>query len=263
MIDLSTVGPLERLFGLSGRSALVTGAASGIGAAVVETFVRAGAMVSAWDVLWPGEPGPVAGRRPDGSAATVGRATVDVADPEAVERAMAEVVARHGRLDVLVHAAGITDRTPSLEVSLEDWDRIVDVDLRGTFVCVRAAGRAMVAAGSGSIVTISSQLAISPPGGRAAYVASKAGVIGLTRTLAVEWAPGVRVNAIAPGVTRSPMTAAIEADPEVRGRFLDRIPARRFAEPSEIAAAALFLGSDASAYVTGHVLVVDGGYTIP
>lgn len=263
MIDLSTVGPFERLFGLSGRSALVTGAASGIGAAVVETFVRAGAMVSAWDVLWPGGPGPVAGRRPDGSATAVGRATVDVADPEAVERAMAEVVARHGRLDVLVHAAGITDRTPSLEVSLEDWDRIVNVDLRGTFVCVRAAGRAMVAAGSGSIVTISSQLALSPPGGRAAYVASKAGVIGLTRTLAVEWAPGVRVNAIAPGVTRSPMTAAIEADPEVRDRFLDRIPARRFAEPSEIAAAALFLGSDASAYVTGHVLVVDGGYTIP
>lgn len=263
MIDLSTVGPLERLFGLSGRSALVTGAASGIGAAVVETFVSAGAAVSAWDVRWPGGPGPVEGRRPDGSAATVSRAAVDVTDPEAVERAMAEVVARHGRLDVLVHAAGITDRTPSLEVSLEDWDRIVDVDLRGTFVCVRAAGRAMVAAGSGSIVTISSQLAISPPGGRAAYVASKAGVIGLTRTLAVEWAPGVRVNAIAPGVTRSPMTAAIEADPEVRSRFLDRIPARRFAEPSEIAAAALFLGSDASAYVTGHVLVVDGGYTIP
>lgn len=246
------IEPIGQLFGLTDRVAVVTGAASGIGAAVVAAFATAGAAVSAWDVRWP-----------DGPSAAIEQTIVDVADGEAVERAMADVVARHGRLDVLVHAAGITDRTPSLDVELEAWDRVVDVDLRGTFICARAAARAMVAAGSGSIVTVSSQLALAPPGGRAAYVASKAGVIGLTRTLAVEWAPGIRVNAVAPGVTRSPMTAAIEADPATRARFIERIPAGRFAEPAEIAAAALFLASDASAYVTGHVLVVDGGYTIP
>jgi NAD(P)-dependent dehydrogenase (short-subunit alcohol dehydrogenase family) len=263
MTDRPAVPSIDRLFGLWGRVAVVTGAASGIGAAVVEALEAAGATVCAWDLRWPAEAGSAPGTPTHDPTGTAERATVDVADGAAVERAMAGVVARRGRLDILVHAAGITDRTPSLELDLEAWDRVVDVDLRGTFVCARAAGRAMVAAGAGSIVTISSQLALSPPGGRAAYVASKAGVVGLTRTLAVEWAPAVRVNAIAPGVTRSPMTAAIEADAEVRARFLGRIPLGRFAEPSDIAAAALYLASDASAYVTGHVLVVDGGYTVP
>ncbi len=254
--------PME-LFGLAGRVALVTGAASGIGAATVETFVEAGARVSAWDVRWPAELAPARGARPGAERGSVEQAVVDVADAAAVERALDDLVARHGRLDILVHAAGVTDRTPSLELDLATWDRVVDVDLRGTFACVRAAGRAMVAAGGGSIVTIASQLALAPPGGRAAYIAAKAGVIGLTRTLAVEWAPAVRVNAVAPGVTRSPMIAQIEADAATRERFLGRIPAGRFAEPPEIAAAALYLASDAASYVTGHVLVVDGGYTVP
>lgn len=256
------IDPLVRLFGLTGRVAVVTGAAGGIGAAVVETLLDAGASVSAWDARWPAREDPAAGHERSRSGA-LDRVTVDVADADAVTEAMTGVVARHRRLDVLVHAAGVTDRTPSLDVEPTAWDRVVDVDLGGTFHCVQAAGRVMATAGGGSIITVASQLAVAPPGGRAAYVASKAGVIGLTRTLAVEWAPAVRLNVIAPGVTRTAMTTEIEADPVLRDHFLERIPAGRFAEPSEIAAAALFLASDASAYVTGHVLVVDGGYTVP
>lgn len=263
MIDDASVGVLERRFSLSERVALVTGAASGIGEAVVDMFITAGATVVAWDLRWPDGAHLTRRREAHRPSSSTEQMTVDVSDPDAVEGAMGHVLARYQRLDVLVHAAGITDRTPSLDLGPAAWQRVVDVDLGGTFLCVRAAARSMSAAGRGSIVTVASQLALSPPGGRAAYVASKAGVIGLTRTLAVEWAPGVRVNAIAPGVTRTPMTDVIDADPEVRARFLDRIPAGRFAEPAEIAAAALFLGSDASAYITGHVLVVDGGYTIP
>jgi len=237
-------------FGLAGRGALVTGGTGGIGRATARALADAGARVIAADR----DVAEVVG-----AEATL---ALDVADPSSIESVVERARARLGRLDVLVNAAGITQRVPSLEVRAADWDALQDVNLRGTFLCCQAVARVMLANAGGSIVNVSSQLAIAPPGGRAAYVASKAGVIGLTRTLAVEWAPRIRVNAVAPGVTRTPMIDAIEGDPELRRSLVERIPLGRFAEPAEVAAGILYLASDLATYVVGHILVIDGGYTI-
>lgn len=234
-----------------GAVAVVTGAAGGIGAAVCRALAGQGATVVGLDRGWDGG-GPEA------------RETVDVTDESAVEDAFARIARERGTPDILVNAAGITHRGSTIEAPTHTWDAVLATNLRGTYLCCRAAARGMLERGSGAIVNVSSQLAISPPGGRAAYVAAKQGVIGLTRTLAVEWAPrGVRVNAVAPGITRTPMIEAIERDPEASAAYAARIPLGRFAEPDEIAAPILFLASSAAAYVVGEVLVVDGGYTIP
>lgn len=235
-----------------GAVAVVTGAAGGIGAAVCRALAREGATVVGLDRAWDIGDGPEQ------------RESVDVTDEAAVDDAFARIARQHGAPGIVVNAAGITYRGPTIEASTESWDAVLATNLRGTYLCCRAAARGMLERGSGAIVNVSSQLAISPPGGRAAYVAAKQGVIGLTRTLAVEWAPaGVRVNAVAPGITRTPMIDAIERDPTASAEFAARIPLGRFAEPDEIAGPILFLASPAAAYVVGEVLVVDGGYTIP
>ncbi len=235
-----------------GMTAVVTGAAGGIGSAVCRAFAEQGARVIGLDRAW-GE---------DALAHPWVRETVDVASEREVDAAFARIAA-DGLPDILVNAAGITHREATVETAVEAWDEVQAVNLRSTFLCCRAAGRLMLDHGAGSIINISSQLAVAPPGGRAAYVASKAGVIGLTRTLAVEWAPrGVRVNAVAPGITRTPMINVIADDPDASRVFAARIPLGRFAEPDEIAAPILFLASRAASYVVGHVLVVDGGYTV-
>lgn len=237
---------------LDGAVAVVTGAAGGIGAAVCGALAGEGATVIGLDRDWAGGGGPER------------RLTVDVTDEAAVDDAFARIGREHGTPGIVVNAAGITHRGPTVESPTDTWDAVLATNLRGTYLCCRAAARGMLERGSGAIVNVSSQLAISPPGGRAAYVAAKQGVIGLTRTLAVEWAPrGVRVNAVAPGITRTPMIEAIERDPEASAEFAARIPLGRFAEPDEIAGPILFLVSPAAAYVVGEVLVVDGGYTIP
>lgn len=242
----------------SGAIAVVTGAAGGIGAAVCRSLVVQGATVVGLDRDEPGADSPA------DSPPIQARETLDVSNEEAVDTAFARIASRHGLPDIVVNAAGVTYRGPTEEATAESWDTVQATNLRGTFLCCRAAGRHMLERGSGSIVNVSSQLAIAPPGGRAAYVASKQGVIGLTRTLAVEWAPrGVRVNAVAPGITRTPMIAPIEGDPEASAAWIAKVPIGRFAEPDEIAAAILFLASPAASYIVGHVLVVDGGYSVP
>jgi 2-dehydro-3-deoxy-D-gluconate 5-dehydrogenase len=191
----------------------------------------------------------------------VDRDTVDVAKPEAIRAAIDSAAARHGRLDVLVNAAGVIDRRDSIDVTTEQWDRVLDVNLKGTFFACQAATRVMVAAGGGSIVNIASELALAATARRAPYIASKAGVAGLTRALAAEWGPlGVRVNAVAPGLTRTAMTADLSADELEDYRLAT--PNRRLGEPADIAGAVLFLASDAARHVAGQVLVVDGGFTI-
>lgn len=229
---------------LDGRVAFVTGAAGGIGKATATILREAGATVVGGD------------REP-----ADGVVSLDVRDERSIRDAIGSCVERHGRIDVLVNAAGVTHRVPSLDVAVADWDRVQEINLRGTFLCCREAARAMRETG-GAIVNVASQLAIAPTGGRAAYVSSKSGVIALTRSLAVEWAPKIRVNAVAPGVTRTAMIEAIERDERTRRSFEERIPLGRFAEPAEIAGAILFLASELSSYVTGHILVADGGYTI-
>lgn len=238
------VGALNAIPSLAGRVALVTGGASGIGGATAGLLLASGAQVVRADI-----------------EAGENVLHLDVHDESEIVEVVGRCVREYGRLDLLVNAAGITLRRASLETRLAEWDDVQEVNLRGTFLCCREAARAMGEHG-GAIVNVSSQLAIAPTGGRAAYVASKAGVIGLTRSLAVEWAPKIRVNAVAPGVTRTPMIEAIERDEPTRRSFEEKIPLGRFAEPEEIARVILFLGSDAASYVTGHILVVDGGYSI-
>jgi 2-deoxy-D-gluconate 3-dehydrogenase len=222
-----------RSVALNGRVAIVTGARGGIGSATVLALEAAGAKVTGFD------------------------REVDVSDRSAVERAFAAFE----RLDILVNAAGVIARGPALDTTSDDWDAVLDVNLKGTFFACQAAARVMSRHGGGCIVNVASELAIAASAGRAAYIASKAGVIGLTRALAVEWAPlGIRVNAVAPGLTRTPMTADLAE--EAREAYRLRAPNQRLGEPADIADVVVFLASDAARHVVGQVLPVDGGFTV-
>jgi NAD(P)-dependent dehydrogenase (short-subunit alcohol dehydrogenase family) len=242
----------SRLTDLRGRVAAVTGGAGGIGAACAELLAAAGATVAVLDRDVP----PAL---PAGAEAI----TLDVTDEAAVDAAMAEVAERHGRLDVLVASAGIAIRKPATELSLEDWQKVVDVNLTGVFLCARSAARHMIAAGGGSIVTIASVLGVVGGGvyPNISYQAAKGGVVNLTRALALEWAEhGIRVNAVAPTYVSTRLTAGLVADAGVLRQIQSRTPLGRLAEPGEVADAVLFLAGRGSAMVTGHVLAVDGGY---
>jgi NAD(P)-dependent dehydrogenase (short-subunit alcohol dehydrogenase family) len=243
---------IER-FSLEGKRALVTGGARGIGRAIGAALRASGAELIVADID--------AAAAAETAAALGGTALpLDVTDAREVEAA----AARLGALDILVNNAGIVQNAPATEVALEDWQRVIDINLTGVFTTARGFGRAMVAAGRGSVVSISSICGEVPvwPQPQAAYNAAKAGVNLLTRSLAAEWAAsGVRVNAVAPGYTATELTLAGRSRPEWYATWLDRTPLGRLAEPDEIASAVLFLASDAASYVTGTVLTVDGGYT--
>jgi NAD(P)-dependent dehydrogenase (short-subunit alcohol dehydrogenase family) len=230
---------IEALFRLDGRHAVVTGAASGLGLEIATAFAEAGARVVGLDVT-PG----------------AGIVELDVRDAAAVELALPSDV------DVLVNAAGIGGWAPTEDYPDELWQRVLDVNLTGTFNCCRAAGRRMLAAGGGSIVNVASTLGLVGFPGTIGYVASKGGVVQLTKALAVEWASvGVRVNAIAPSTFETALVKRNRPDrEELYERLLAATPAGRFGQPQEIVGPALFLASDASSMVTGHVLAVDGGY---
>ncbi len=239
---------------LSGRVALVTGGTRGIGAAIVRRLAEAGARVVALSRSGPGAETP--------AGADVLRG--DVAVPADVERAIGAVVERHGRLDILVNCAGVIRRTPALETSEADWAAMVDINLKGVFLCARAAAPVMRRGGGGRIVNVASVGADLALRHRAAYCAAKAGVVQLTRCLALEWgAFGITVNAVGPGITETPMTRGyLEADPVRRQTMLAKIPLGRLGRPEDVAGAVLFLVSDLAAYVTGQVLYVDGGWGI-
>jgi 2-deoxy-D-gluconate 3-dehydrogenase len=245
-------------FSLAGRTALVTGASRGIGAAIALALAEAGA-----DVAVHGNT-----RSPEDTCARVralGRRAVavvgDMADPAAPDRVVAEAGAALGPLDVLVNNAGTIRRAPAAMTSDEDWLAVIDVNLHGVFRCCRAAGRAMLERGRGKIVNVASLLSFQGGITVPAYAAAKGGVAQLTKALANEWAArGVNVNAIAPGYVRTDNTAALQADETRSRQILERIPAGRWGEPRDIAGAAVFLCAPASDYVHGHVLVVDGGW---
>jgi 2-dehydro-3-deoxy-D-gluconate 5-dehydrogenase len=245
-------------FRLDGKVALVTGSATGIGAAIATALAAAGADIACHGKDEPGEATMAAvrrlGRRATGTAA-------DLADrashAELVRRATAEL----GRLDILVNNAGLIRRSPAVDYSDEDWDLLIEVNLTSAFRLSRLAGKQMLDQGSGRIVNIASLLSFQGGILVPAYAASKGGIAQLTKALANEWAGrGVNVNAVAPGYITTDNTAALRADEARSRQILDRIPAGRWGEPSDIAGAALFLCSEASRYVHGHVLVVDGGW---
>jgi NAD(P)-dependent dehydrogenase (short-subunit alcohol dehydrogenase family) len=240
-------------FLLENQIAIVTGGGSGIGRAVALTFAAAGARVVVIDS------DQAAASQVADEIGPAGQAIVaDVRDAEVIERAFADVALRCGRIDVLFNNAGINRRQPSLEMDLDDWNAVIAVNMTGMFICARAAVRHMET--GGRIVNTASMLGMS--GGwypNIAYQATKGAVVNMTRSWAIEWAPQIRVNAVAPGLVRTPFIAGLTEQPGLVAKFEQLTPLGRLAEVDDIIGPVLFLASPASAMVTGHILTVDGG----
>ncbi|HWL86760.1 MAG TPA: SDR family oxidoreductase [Polyangiaceae bacterium] len=250
---------LASWFSLRGRTALVTGARTGIGRAIAVGLGQAGADVA---LLGRGDSGDLdeAAAEVAKTGAKVEQVVVDLSSPEAIEPALGPWLAGR-QIDVLVNNAGIIHREDAATADLASFRRVLAVNLDATFVLCQMLGRAMLGRRRGKIVNIASLLSFQGGIRVPAYTASKHAVAGLTKALANEWAPhGIQVNAIAPGYIRTNNTAALQADPEREPAIRSRIPAGRWGTPEDLVGAAVFLSSAASDYVTGHVLVVDGGW---
>lgn len=247
---------------LAGRTALVTGGSRGIGRAVAEYFGRHGAKVCVTSRSQE-RASAVARELADLGVDATGYA-FDVTDVEGAARLAGAITADHGACEILVNNAGTNIPQQALETTEEAWDTVHDANLKGLFFTSQAMARAWVEAGSGGvIVNISSQAGLVAIDLRAAYCSAKAGVVNLTRELALEWARhGIRVNSVAPTFVSTPMTEPMFEDESFRQRVLSMIPMGRIATTEEVAAATLFLASDAASLITGHTLVVDGGWTI-
>jgi len=248
-------------FSLDSCTALVTGGGRGIGAALALGLAEAGADVAVADLdLATAES---TARDLEALGVRSMAIEVDVTVAEKVHQMVETVIAAWGRLDVAVNSAGIANMSPAEELKEEEWDAVVDVDLKGIYLCTREEGQAMLAQKSGSIINIASmsgQIA-NRPQLHCHYNATKAGVIQYSRSCAAEWADrGVRVNTLSPGHTVTPMTA--EVVQEMGPTWISNTPMARLGTPDDLQGATLFLASSASAYVTGHDLVVDGGYTL-
>jgi len=244
-------------FDLSGRVAIVTGANTGIGQGIAVALAEAGADVA------------LVGRSPADETATriraIGRRAAfveaDLSSIAPAQDVVDQTLAALRRVDILVNNAGTIRRAEAVDFSEADWDAVIDTNLKALFFLCQAAGRHMIAQRAGKIINIASMLSFQGGIRVASYTASKSGVAGLTRLLANEWAAkGVNVNAIAPGYIATNNTAALQADEARNRQILERIPAGRWGQPSDLAGAAVFLASSASDYVNGHVLAVDGGW---
>lgn len=244
-------------FSLAGKTAVVTGAASGIGAAIAEGFAAKGARVALLDMNLDAAQ-QKADSLPDSHAFAC-----DVTDASSIAAAVAQVTATFGGIDILVNSAGIVDLAPAEDLSPLAWSRTIDVNLTGSFVMAQAVGRAMIAAGKGGrIINLASQAGSVAIDGHVAYCASKFAIIGVTKTLALEWGRhGITVNSISPTVVMTDLGRKAWEGPK-GDAMKAQIPVGRFAEPDEIAAAAVFLASDAAAMINGADLLVDGGYTV-
>jgi NAD(P)-dependent dehydrogenase (short-subunit alcohol dehydrogenase family) len=235
-------------FRLDGEVAVVTGGSAGLGLAVAEAFRAVGAQVAILDLAASG---------PDGFK-------VDVSDEAQVKHAFEQVMARHGRIDVLFNNAGIAVRRPTMELTLEDWNKVVAVNMTGVFLCAREAARHMLASGRGGRMVNTASIMGFSGGGlypNISYQATKGAVVNMTRALAIEWAArGIRVNGIAPTWIRTALTRPLTESPEILRRIEQLTPMGRIGEPHDIVGAVLFLSTRASALVTGHILAVDGGF---
>ena len=248
-------------FDLEGKCALITGASGGIGSATARLFARAGARLFVSGTKEEKLKSLCAELGEQGAKCSF--LAINVNEQPGPSRLVAAAVGEMGRLDILVNSAGINRPQPSLEVTEENWNAVMDINLKAMFFVCQAAGREMVRQRSGSIINISSQAGRVALPLRAAYCSSKGGVDQLTRTLACEWAPyGVRVNAVAPTFVETEFTARMFDDPDFKKYVLDSIPMGRMAEPEEVGHAVLFLACDLARIITGHILVVDGGWTV-
>ncbi|BCL70949.1 D-threitol dehydrogenase [Vibrio nigripulchritudo] len=244
-------------FSLAGKTAMVTGGAAGIGHAICEAYLAKGANVVLLDVH--PDVGKIAEQLSTSNAVGI---KVDVTSRQSIQQATDEVKSRFGGIDILVNCAGIVALDDALELSDQDWDNTMNINLKGVYLMSQIVGREMVAKGYGRIVNIASQAGMVAIDKHLAYCASKAGVISLTQVLALEWSPkGVTVNAISPTVVLTELGKKAWSG-DVAEEMKLKIPTRRFAEPHEIASAAVYLASDEAAMISGANLVIDGGYTI-
>lgn len=247
-------------FRLDGSVAAVTGASRGIGRGLALALGAAGAIVAV--TARSGEDAESVAAEIVAAGGAASAHALDVTDTATIERAVGDIVSRHGSVDVLVANAGLGSNLPALDVTEEHWDEMMAVNLRGAFFTAQAAGRHMVANGSGRIVVISSQASLVGIRDHVAYSASKGGVNQMVRVLALEWGPfGVTVNAVAPTFIYTPGTAERLDDPDYRANVVDRIPLGDVGEIRDVAGAVVYLASEAGAMVNGAVLSVDGGWT--
>jgi 2-hydroxycyclohexanecarboxyl-CoA dehydrogenase len=246
---------------MDGRVALVTGSAQGIGRGIAERFLAAGAAVLLADVE-----GEALEQTATALAAKGGRChavEVDISRRDQVRAAVEACLERFGRLDALSANAGVAGATPFMDIGDAEWQRMIDVNLTGTFHCMQEAARPMIEAGHGSIVVTTSTNAFWVESNTAHYSATKGGLLTLMRTAALDLAQyGIRVNAVAPGIVQTRLSRFLTEDPVEGPAYLQRVPLRRFARPADIAEAVIFLASDAAGYITGEQIVVDGGVSI-
>ena len=249
----------SELFRLEGKIALVTGSAQGLGKEIASSLAQNGCSLVLADIAYPEE----TAKQIEEIGSRSISVKADISDEAEVKEMVEKAISEYKKVDILVNNAGISQLgyTATEDLPIEEWDKIIAVNLRGTFLCCKHVGKQMIRSGGGSIINISTTAGMTGVPRAPAYCASKAGIILLTKSLALEWVKyNIRVNAIAPHYLETELTKGLRASEKVYDGLVKQIPMRRFAKPAEVVGTVLFLSSPASSYITGTVMVVDGGF---